>query len=129
MPFKFETKENFSIVFANIVDFTQLEFIEFTHFLESNNILGVDIILDISQVGEMDSDIIHKLTAFQEGSYQLGKSFVLCCENENLYQDFQTLFPTDSIVMAPTMAEAIDLISMELLERELLAGGEDGEES
>ncbi len=122
MSFNIEHKDNFNIVTTTIDGFGGPEFTAFTEFLEEYNSLGKNIVIDISGVKEMDSEAMHQLVAFQEGSYNLDVSFVICCAHEDLYQDFQTLFPTDTMIITPTMEEAIDIISMDILERDLMNG-------
>jgi anti-anti-sigma regulatory factor len=129
MSFNIEQKNNFNIVTSTIDVFGGAEFTTLTQFLEENNSLGRNTIFDISQTKEMNSDAMHQLTAFQEGSYNLNVSFIICCGNQDLYEDFQTLFPTDTMIITPTLAEAIDLVSMEILERELMQGDEDSSEA
>ena len=124
MSFNIEHKENFNIVTTTIDGFGGGEFTDLTKFLEENNSLGTNLVIDISSLKEMDSDAMHQLTAFQEGSYNLDKSLVICCDNVDLYQDFQTLFPTDTMIIAPTREEAIDVVMMDIMERELLGGEE-----
>jgi anti-anti-sigma regulatory factor len=124
MSFNIEQKENFNIVTSTIDAFEGAEFTAFTKFLEENNSLGMNVVFDISQTKEMGSDAMHQLTALQEGSYNLDKSFVLCCSNEDLYEDFQTLFPTDTMIITPTLEEAIDVVMMDVMEREIMGGGE-----
>lgn len=124
MSFNIEQKDNFNVITVTLDAFEGPEFTAFTNFLEENNSLGKNIVIDISQVKEMGSDAMHQLTAFQEGSYNLDKSFVICCSNEDLYEDFQTLFPTDTMIIAPTTEEAIDVVMMDILERELMNGEE-----
>ena len=120
MSFNIEYKDGFNIVTASLDAFGSEEFTAFTEFLEENNSLGKNIVFDISAVKESDAEVMHQLVAFQEGSYGLDKSFVICCGNEDLYEDFQTLFPTDTMIIAPTAEEAIDVVMMDILERELL---------
>lgn len=122
MSFNIEQKEKFKLITTNIDGFGNTEFTAFTKFLEENNSLGQNLVIDISSVKEMGPEVMHQLVAFQEGSYQLNTSFVLCCGNEDLYEDFQTLFPTDTMIIAPTQEEAIDVVMMDVLERELLDG-------
>jgi len=129
MSFNIEHKENFNIVTITIDVFEGKEFTAFTKFLEENNSLGKNVVIDISMTKQMGSDAMHQLTAFQEGSYNLNTSFVICCGNEDLYEDFQTLFPTDTMIIAPTREEAIDVVMMDILERELMGGDEDGDEA
>jgi len=129
MSFKIEQKDNFNIITLTIDAFGGAEFTAFTKFLEENNSLGHNLVFDISKTKEMDSEAMHQLTAFQEGSYNLNKSFVICCDNEDLYDDFQMLFPTDTMIIAPTREEAIDVVMMDILERELMGGEEDSDEA
>lgn len=129
MSFNIENKENFNIVTTTIDAFGSAEFTGFTKFLEENNSLGQNLVIDISGLKEMGSDAMHQLTAFQEGSYNLDKSLVICCGNEDLYEDFQTLFPTDTMIITPTIEEAVDVVMMDILERELMGGDEDSAEA
>ena len=126
MSFNIDTKENFNVITSLFDVFDSQTFNDMTVFLEENDSLGTNLIFDISKTNEMDTAAMQLLSTFQEGYYALGKSFVLCCNNEDLYQEFQTLFPTDTINITPTQAEAIDIVSMEILERELLSGEEGG---
>ena len=116
---------NFNIINTSIDAFGATEFTSLTEFLEENNSLGKNIVIDISSVANMKTEAMHQLVAFQEGSYQLDTSFVICCGNEEIYQDFQTMFPTDTMFITPTLEEAIDIVNMDILERELLNGGDE----
>lgn len=129
MSFNIEKKDNFNIVTVTIDAFGGAEFTAFTKFLEENNSLGHNTVIDITNIKEMGSGAMHQLTALQEGSYNLNKSFVICCGNEDLYEDFQALFPTDTMIIAPTAEEAIDVVMMDILERELMEGDEDDPEA
>lgn len=129
MSFNIEQKDNFNVITITLDTFGGVEFTAFTKFLEENNSLGKNLVIDITNVKEMGSDAMHQLTAFQEGSYNLNTSFVICCGNEDLYEDFQTLFPTDTMIIAPTAEEAIDVVMMDILERELMGGDEDSDDA
>lgn len=129
MSFNIEHKDKFNIVTTTIDAFGGAEFTAFTKFLEENNSLGKNVVIDISNLTVMGADAMNQLTAFQEGSYNLDKSFVICCGNEDLYEDFQTLFPTDTMIIAPTLEEAIDVVMMDILERELMEGDEDSSDA
>lgn len=120
MNFKIEHKDNFSIVSLLIDEFGVEEFTSLTDFLEENNSLGNNLIVDISNAAADESEGIHQLIALQEGSYKINVSLVICCDNSNLFEDLQTLFPTDAVAITPTLAEAIDIVGMEILERELM---------
>lgn len=126
MSFNIDTKENFNVISSLFDAFDSQTFNDMTVFLEENDSLGTNLIFDISTTKEMDTAAMQLLSTFQEGYYGLGKSFVICCDNEDLYAEFQTLFPTDTINITPTQAEAIDIVSMEILERELM-GEDDGD--
>ncbi len=125
MAFNIAHKDNFNIITTSIDAFGTAEFTAFTAFLEENNSLGKNIVIDISSVINMDTYAMHQLVAFQEGSYQLNTSFVICCGNEDIYHDFQTMFPTDTMFITPTLEEAIDIVSMDILERDLLNGSDE----
>jgi len=80
------------------------------------------VILDFKQVNVIQTEFVDFLAQTHETMYLDNLSFVLCEVAGNLKQQVQEADLEDRLNIAPTLIEAIDIVSMEVLERELLGG-------
>ncbi|WP_160711836.1 STAS domain-containing protein [Chitinophaga solisilvae] len=80
-----------------------------------------NLILDIGSVDTMDQPGIQAILTVYQYLYDNGRSCAITGVNNTLTRDLKAA-GGDMLNIAPTMAEAIDLIMMEELERELLNG-------
>lgn len=115
MQYKINTKENFDIIVPQMAQFDSImaeELFQHCSELQKND---KSAIIDFSNVLSMDSAIISTLEKMYTAFYEHHLSCAFC----HLHQDFRPLFSAE-LNIVPTQIEAIDLVSMEGLERELL---------
>ena len=78
-----------------------------------------NLIVDLHNCIEADKNGIDALAALHEDFYAEGCSLVFTALQENVQQQIKNLLQDFSINIAPTHAEAVDIVSMEILERDL----------
>ncbi len=120
MEFKIDTKETFTIITpitttisANLADLLQRQ-CEETRQNGSNN-----FIIDLQQVNNADTDGIAALADLHELCYSRDESLVFTGINPELMKQFKEDEVDLLLNIAPKMIEAVDIISMEILERDL----------
>ena len=90
---------------------------------ECTNNGSVNFIVDMQNCKTADNTSLQKLHAVHQNCYEEQKSFVITGMNIDLLAIAKELDIADELNIAPTMIEAVDIVSMEILERDLL--GED----
>jgi anti-anti-sigma regulatory factor len=124
MDFKIDTKEKIVVVTpelkeldANLSD----DFIETLTSLQS--LEGRNLILDMSLVQTADDIGVKAILTVYHAQYDSGRSCAITGLNSTLTKTLTTA--DDSVQnVVPTLLEAIDMVMMEELERELLEGEE-----
>lgn len=121
MNFKVNTKEKFTTIYVNETELSAnmtaninticLPYLE----TEVKN-----IILNLSEVQSIDTEVAITLTTLQQKFYELDASFVICAMQPNVEATFEQLALLDMMNITPTESEAWDIIQMEEIERELL---------
>jgi anti-anti-sigma regulatory factor len=124
MKFKIDTKEKIVVFVPQITVLDanlSASFVEIiTHLQELE---GQNLILDMELVQEMDKEGIKAILTVYEKLYDNSRSCAITHLNSTLTQLLKKA-SEDSLNIAPTMSEAIDLIMMEELERELMSDEE-----
>jgi anti-anti-sigma regulatory factor len=77
-------------------------------------------IVDLHNCLDSDSSSLAGLTELHEECYSNEQSLVFTNIQTNVLQDLKRHEADTAINIAPTMIEAIDIVSMEILERDLL---------
>ena len=121
MEFKIDTKDTFTTIMplekeinAKLTGELQVQ-VEKMRQSGSNN-----FIVNLQQCTEIDLSALLGLIGLHEESYGLAQSLVFTGMNDIIIA-FLKKEETDLLInLAPTMKEAIDIVSMEILERELL---------
>jgi anti-anti-sigma regulatory factor len=120
MNVKLDTKEKFHVItiletsfYANMTESLQGTF---------NDCMQTDvknIIINLELVTKMDQQSAVMLCELQQSSYETGHSLVICCLNKVLenWLDEQELLEVMNVT--PTESEAMDIIQMEEIERDL----------
>lgn len=115
MLYKIDTKQNLDIITPQMSQFKYImadELVTLCAQLQKND---KSAIIDFNKVVSVEDVVLKQVEELHKQFYNSGLSFVLC----NLTTDIKGLFSTELNVV-PTQTEAIDLVSMEGLERELL---------
>ena len=120
MEFKIDTKGTFTIITpitdkinANLTGALQEKCIE-TRQSGSNN-----LIIDLQHCMEIDKTTVPQLIKLHEDSYSQEQSLVFTQVSEKVMATLKEDEADLLINIAPRMDEAIDIISMEILERDL----------
>lgn len=128
MDFKIDTKDTFAVITpitdtisVNLTEELQATF-EKMRQSGSNN-----FIIDLQECNSIDPDAIEKLVALHEACYALDNSIVYTAMKGSIINELKKSETDLLINIAPKMIEAIDIISMEILERDLF--GEEEQES
>jgi anti-anti-sigma regulatory factor len=79
-----------------------------------------NFIIDLQHCTEIDTDALEKLIALHEESYGMGQSLVFTGISDTIMTTIRDEEADFLINIAPSMQEAVDIVSMEILERELL---------
>lgn len=120
MKVKHDTKEKFhvitileSAVSANMTDGIEKAFNEATQ----NDVKNV--IIDVSAVSDIHREAAEKLVSMQQISYENGHSFVVCGIQPEVEQFLDLEELLELMNVTPTLSEAMDIVQMEEIEREL----------
>ncbi len=115
MQYKIDTKEKFDIITPDLSHFEHRMADELQRHCEQLQKNDKSAIIDFSQVSSLDQEVADEIMQMHEHFYANNLSFVLC----RLSADLKNIFRTE-LNITPTLDEAIDIVSMEGLERELL---------
>ena len=121
MQFKIDTKENFTILAPQTVQFdaqVAAKLAESCADLRRNG--SANFIIDMGEVAQITPDAVAALVALHETLYAEHQSLVITGTVSAVMAEFKQDEVDLLLNIAPKMAEAIDIISMEILERELL---------
>lgn len=127
MDFKIDTKENYSIIRLpqTVLDANMAEELAAACRQLSQN-GSLNYIVDLALVPAASSDSLDALSALHEACYGQDQSLAFTQYNEAVLETFRVAGAQDVLNLAPTLQEAIDIISMEGLER-MLGDWEEGE--
>lgn len=121
MNVKINTKEKFHVISvsepvftANMTEYLRKSFDEVTQ----NPVKH--IILNLSEVNEIDADMAGFIAEQQQLATEEGRSFVVCGMQPGVKELFEKEDLLDLINHTPTESEAWDIVQMEEIERELL---------
>jgi len=121
MEFKIDTKDAFTTIIPLNEPISAKMAVDLTGICRELRQSGSkNFIIDLQHCKEMDQQAITEMVALHEESYSLEQSLVFTGINGNIMASLKK-DETDLLLnIAPRMDEAIDIISMEILERDLL---------
>lgn len=93
---------------------------ELVHHSQDSMAQRQSIIVDFSKVKQCEIENVDFVQSLHSDVYSNNLSFVITQASDTIKQAFNYLLEEESINYAPTLAEAIDIVSMENIERELL---------
>jgi anti-anti-sigma factor len=121
MEFKIDTKPNYTVITpetgdmsVNLAEVMRQKVIDATE-TDSHN-----FVIDLTNIENMDMASGNNLLDLHNELYNKGCSLVFTAMNENVMNTMKKGQYHLSLNLAPAMIEAIDIISMEVLERDLL---------
>ena len=122
MEFKIDTKDTFTII-APVADHINaiLAGALLLKCQQIGQIGSNNYIIDLQYTKSIDEDAIEQLIALHEVIYSQNQSVVITGINSTIFAALKKHEQDLLINIAPKIEEAIDIISMEILERELLS--------
>ncbi len=120
MLVKLDTKEKFHVITilepaltANMTEDLERTFNNCTQ----NGVKN--IIMNLAAVSKMDVGTAMTLCNMQQNSYENNHSFVICCLQKELEQWLDSQELLELMNVTPTESEAMDIVQMEEIEREM----------
>ncbi len=120
MSVKKNTKTTFDIFSIDNDMFTPDVAEQLFSSLQNNVHIGRSALLDISTITSMEPKYVDSFIEFHDNFYQQNVSFVIQCNQANCKTIFSHQDAYLTLNITPTQQEAIDIISMEDVERDLL---------
>jgi anti-anti-sigma regulatory factor len=120
MEFKIDTKETFAIIspiVALLNEYNVQELAQKCNDVRQNG--SANIIISLSQVPQMDASVPSILEELHHMSYNNEESLVFTEYRSDVLKVMKQSESDLILNLAPRMQEAIDIISMEILERDL----------
>jgi anti-anti-sigma regulatory factor len=124
MKYNIDTKENFDII-TPINDLFDQDLAEkIQQFLSASILKNRSAIIDFSSIQSIENNLNQTIIDWHHKMYDSNLSFALCEMNDEVKKSMQENDEFDILNITPKQIEAIDIVAMEGLERELL-GDED----
>jgi anti-anti-sigma regulatory factor len=124
MKYNIDTKENFDII-TPINDLFDQDLAEkIQQFLSASILKNRSAIIDFSSIQSIENNLNQTIIDWHHKMYDSNLSFALCEMNDEVKKSMQENEESDILNITPKQIEAIDIVAMEGLERELL-GDED----
>ena len=121
MDFKIDTKDAFSVISPATDTINAKMTVElYKKCAETRQNGSNNLIIDLSSCENADTDAIEALLALHEESYANARSLVFTGINAPIMATLKETEADMLLNIAPSMVEAVDIVSMEILERELL---------
>ncbi len=125
MLFKIDTREKFYVIKIEEIDLSANLADDFTELLTNClDTMPKNSIINLNKVDTISTEIIQQLVSFQEFSVENNISLVLCELTKGVKSILSNQDLLDIIHTTPTESEAVDMIYMEEMEREMWYGHE-----
>jgi anti-anti-sigma regulatory factor len=124
MKYNIDTKENFDIITPINELFDQDLAEKIQQFLSASILKNRSAIIDFSSIQSIENNLNQIIIDWHHKMYDSNLSFALCEMNDEVKKSMQENEEFDILNITPKQIEAIDIVAMEGLERELL-GDED----
>jgi anti-anti-sigma regulatory factor len=121
MNIKIDTKEKFTVVTPEVDIISANMTAEIEKFASYGTETVPHLIINMSEVKEIDKDAAHKLADVQQAFYEKDYSFVICGLQPLVEAIFEKEELLDLMNITPTESEAWDIVQMEEIERELMS--------
>ena len=121
MNVKIDTKEKFSVITPEVSEITANMSDNLLNLLQSYQQKEIPhVVLNLSNVQQIDDEVLDLIVEQQQSFYQENFSFVICCLQTNIIANLEEKEYLDSMNTTPSESEAWDIVQMEEIERELL---------
>jgi len=121
MNVKIDTKEKFSVITPEDSEITANMSENLLNLLQSYQQKETPhVVLNLSNVQQIDDEVLDMIVEQQQSFYQENFSFVICCVNADIIAKLEEKEYLDTMNITPSESEAWDIVQMEEIERELL---------
>jgi len=121
MNVKIDTKEKFSVITPEDSEITANMSENLLNLLQSYQQKETPhLVLNLSNVQQIDDEVLDMIVEQQQSFYQENFSFVICCVNADIIAKLEEKEYLDIMNITPSESEAWDIVQMEEIERELL---------
>lgn len=120
MTYSLKNLENFDIATTEQQTFDTSLINELQNLADKQIAAKRSLILNLNSFTELSDLSLEFIGRLHENFYNHDCSFVICELNNSLKNSLESSYP--HVALAPTQIEAIDIVSMEVIERELLNG-------
>ncbi len=121
MQFKIDTKDSYTLITLseNVLNVKLAEILaqECINIRQNGR---ANIIIDLSSVSTIETDAIDQMLVMHEESYSNDDSLVFTGIHPSLLAGFKEKEADMILNIAPKLIEAIDIVNMEILERDLM---------
>lgn len=121
MSFKIDTSDNYSVIQPTMAVLSDNVAEQLKN--ECNNLLQTDtknIILNLKNIEHINVDVCNTISKLQQSFYDANASFIICEITKEVEKQFDDCEVLELLNTTPTQSEAIDILQMEIIERELL---------
>ncbi len=126
MDFKIDTRDTFSVITPVTETITAILTDELQATFEKMRQSGSqNFIVDFQECKNIDAEALQSLVAMHEECYAMGRSLVFTGTKGKVLTALKEAEIDTLINVAPKMIEAVDIISMEILERDLFGEEEE----
>lgn len=122
MKYKIDTRENFDIITPLYPDFDTILSGQLNELVDDSRENGRSLLIDMVHIHQLSEENLRLLETLHHEMYEDSLSLVFCHLHSACRQAIAEASLEHVLNITPTIAEAIDIISMEGLERELLGG-------
>jgi anti-anti-sigma regulatory factor len=121
MNVKIDTKEKFSVITPEDFKITANMSENLLNLLQSYQQKETPhVVLNLSNVQQIDDEVLDMIIEQQQSFYQENFSFVICCVNTDIIAKLEEKEYMDTMNITPSESEAWDIVQIEEIERELL---------
>lgn len=122
MKYKIDTRENFDIITPLYSDLDTIMAGQLNELVDDSRENGRGLLIDMVHVHQLTDENLRLMETLHHEMYEDSLSLVFCHVHTNCRKAIADASLEHVLNLTPTIAEAIDIISMEGLERELLGG-------
>ena len=125
MRYKIDTRTDFDIITPLYPNIDPILSEQLSDIVDQCSENGRSLILNCSIIEQVEKEVVLQWIRMHEEMYQHDLSFVICCINASCKKEIADIEENHVLNLTPTVEEAIDLVSMEGLERELMLGDDE----
>jgi len=122
MKYNIDTKENFDIITPINELFDQDLAVDINQFIQNSIEKQRSVIIDFTSINSIEETNTQHIIDWHHEMYNADLSFVLCTLSESVKNILLNIEDANILNSTPKLIEAIDIVSMEGLERELMNG-------